>query len=158
MIKDRVSQLPRKDSFLDHVQKAIFILFASLIAVGLTLQAAETTIPDSQLTPDGGNLYTNNFGSVVVMTGGGNAPGIGDPTGRNDDGFSGPINLGFSLNFFGTTYTSFYINNNGNISFGDGIAAYTPNGPTGASQPIISPFFGDVDTAIRPAAWCTSVS
>jgi hypothetical protein len=65
---------------------------------------------------------------------------------RNDDGFSGPIPLGFSLNFFGHTYTSLFANNNGNISFGNGISAFTPNGPQGAAQPIISPFFADVDT------------
>jgi len=111
--------------------------------------AGTLTIPDSSLVAST-QLYTDTTGSgignIVVMTGGGNAPGIGDPTGRNDDGFSGPINLGFSLNFFGATYTQFYINNNGNVSFGNGISDFTPTGPTGASQPIISPFFADVDT------------
>ena len=121
--------------------------FSALFAAGLSvpLKATETVIPDSALIPST-SLYSSSFGNVVVMTGGGNAPGIGDPTGRNDDGFSGPINLGFSLNFFGTNYTQFWINNNGNISFGNGIAAFTPVGPTGAPQPIISPFFADVDT------------
>lgn len=111
--------------------------------------AGTLTIPDSSLISST-QLYTDTtgggIGNVVVMTGGGNAAGVGDPSGRNDDGFSGPINLGFSLNFFGTTYTQFWINNNGNISFGNGISDYTPTGPTGASQPIISPFFADVDT------------
>lgn len=128
-----------------RLQNTLGCLLASVV-LGAIPSLAQTVIPDSALSPDGGNLYTNNIGNVVVMTGGGNAPGVGDPSGRNDDGFSGPINLGFTLDFFGTNYTSFYINNNGNISFGNGIAAYTPSGPTGASQPIISPFFGDVDT------------
>lgn len=107
--------------------------------------ATVTTVPDSALTPSG-QYYTNDLGNVVVMTGGGNAPGIGDPTGRNDDGYSGPINLGFTLNFFGQNYTQFWANNNGNISFTGGIASYTPDGPQGAPVPIISPFFADVDT------------
>jgi hypothetical protein len=100
-------------------------------------------IPSTQLytTDIGGGI-----GSVVVMTGGGNAPGIGDPSGRNDDGFSGPINLGFTLSFFGNNYSQFFVNNNGNISFNAGISAFTPTGPQGAPQPIISPFFADVDT------------
>jgi hypothetical protein len=82
----------------------------------------------------------------MVTTGGGNAANVGDPSGRNDDGFRGPIPLGLSLTFFGNTYTSFFLNNNGNISFNGGIAAFTPTGPQGAPQPIISPFFADVDT------------
>lgn len=111
----------------------------------LPIMAAETTIPDSALISST-SLYTSSFGSVMVTTDGGNAANVGDPSGRNDDGFRGPINLGFTLNFFGTNYTQFYLNNNGNISFGAGIPAFTPTGPTGVSQPIISPYFGDVDT------------
>ena len=104
--------------------------------LSISTQAAEITIPNSALIPSG-TLYTNSIGSVV---------GIGDPSGHSDDGFSGPIDLGFTLNFFGASYTQFWINNNGNVSFGDGISDYNPSGPTGASQPIISPFFADVDT------------
>jgi hypothetical protein len=120
-------------------------LTLAFLAVGSVLNASIITIPDSALTPTT-SLYTNSLGSVVVMTGGGNANGAGDADGRNDDGFSGPINLGFTLDFFGTNYTQFWINNNGNISFGNGISDFTPSGPTGADQPIISPFFADVDT------------
>jgi len=114
-----------------------------------SVSAAVVTIPQSALIPST-TYYTDTIGggigSVVVMTGGGNAPGIGDPTGRNDDGFSGPKDLGFTLNFFGTPQTQFFVNNNGNISFGAGIPAFTPQGPTGAAAPVISPFFADVDT------------
>jgi hypothetical protein len=131
---------------LIHRSYSLAFPFLLIGAFSTHLGASITTISDSQLKSDGGNLYTNSLGSVVVTTGGGNANGAGDPSGRNDDGFSGPINLGFTLNFFGTNYTTFWVNNNGNVSFGNGIAAYTPSGPTGASQPIISPFFADVDT------------
>ncbi|MEO6659336.1 MAG: nidogen-like domain-containing protein [Burkholderiaceae bacterium] len=94
--------------------------------------------------------YTDSIGggigNIVVMTGGGNDNGAGNADGRNDDGFSGPINFGYTLNFFGTNYTSLYANNNGNISFGSGISEYVPSGPTGAAAPVISPWFADVDT------------
>lgn len=107
------------------------------------------TIPNSALIPST-TLYTDiiggGIGNTAVMTGGGNEPGIGDPSGRNDDGFVGPLNLGFSLNFIGVNYTQFWANNNGNISFSGGIAAFTPEGPQGAIEPVISPFFADVDT------------
>jgi hypothetical protein len=119
-----------------------------LIATG-PAYASVVTIPDSALTPSTSyytDLIGGGLGTVMVTTGGGNAANVGDPSGRNDDGFRGPIPLGFSLTFFGNTYTSFFLNNNGNISFNGGIAAFTPTGPQGASQPIISPFFADVDT------------
>jgi nidogen-like/PEP-CTERM motif-containing protein len=109
------------------------------------VSAAQVTIPASSLSSSN-SLYTNDFGSVVVPTGGGNAANIGAANGRNDDGYSGPVNLGFTLNFYGQSYTQFYINNNGNVSFGAGISEYVPSGPTGADVPVISPFFADVDT------------
>jgi surface protein len=38
----------------------------------------------------------------------------------NNDGFTGPFNIGFSFDFYGTSYTQFYIGSNGLISFGSG--------------------------------------
>ena len=73
----------------------------------------------------------------------------GSPSGYypNDDGTFGSYPLGFSLPFFGNTYDSFYINNNGNISFGSPISAYTPDsGETQDSAPMIAPYWADVDT------------
>jgi hypothetical protein len=120
-----------------------------LLTSAVPALSAVDVIPNSALTPSTG-YYTDSIGggigSIVVMTGGGSAPGIGDPTGRNDDGFSGPIPLGFTLSFFGGSYTTFFANNNGNISFTTGISAFTPTGPQGSTVPIISPYFADVDT------------
>lgn len=124
---------------------------ASSVLVAGALQAAVITIPQSALVPTQ-QLYTDviggGIGSIVVMTGGGNANGAGNPTGRNDDGYRGPIPFGFTspFNFFGTDYTQFWANNNGNISFNGGISAYIPTGPIGANQPVISIWFADVDT------------
>ncbi|MBK1614881.1 PEP-CTERM sorting domain-containing protein [Rubrivivax gelatinosus] len=122
-------------------------------ATGLAMAsagAATVSIPQSALnaspgvyTP--GGYYTNDIGTNIVTTGGGNAANIGQADGRNDDGFM-QLNLGFDFSFFGTTYNSLYINNNGNVSFGGGISAYIPSGPTGADSPVISPYFSDVDT------------
>jgi len=132
--------------------RKIFSALISSAIIGLMAVGgaqAVTIIPQSSLIPST-TYYTDTIGGgigdVVVTTGGGNAANVGDPTGRNDDGFSGPKNLGFTLNFFGTNQTQYWVNNNGNISFNNGIAAFTPSGPTGASQPLISPFFADVDT------------
>lgn len=49
-------------------------------------------------------------------------------------------------NFFGTFYTSMYVNNNGNITFRGPVGTYTPSPFPIASQPMIAPWWGDVDT------------
>lgn len=118
-------------------------LAAALLAAG-TAQAATQVISQSSLTANG-SYYTNDIGQVMVTTDGGNAANIGGASGRNDDGYRF-VNLGFDVTFFGNSYNSLYINNNGNLSFGSGISAYVPTGPTGAIAPVISAFFGDVDT------------
>lgn len=64
----------------------------------------------------------------------------------NDDGSTGQINLGFSVDFFGLTYSQAYVNNNGNITFSGPLSSYTPGGLAGSSQSIIAPFWADVDT------------
>ncbi|MFO0323086.1 MAG: nidogen-like domain-containing protein [Bacteroidota bacterium] len=74
------------------------------------------------------------------------------PEYRNDDGFSQEIQLGFNFCFYGTTYTSCYINNNGNINFvTDSLYSYTSGGfPAGnlitLDTIMIAPFWADVDT------------
>jgi hypothetical protein len=145
---------PRRGGFKMMSRKSLLaVLIMTAVAACMggapSAHAVETVIPQSALVPST-NYYTDTIGGgigdVVVMTGGGNAAGVGDPTGRNDDGFSGPKPLGFTLNFFGTNQTQYWVNNNGNISFNNGISAFTPSGPTGAPQPLISPFFADVDT------------
>lgn len=126
---------------------AALALAAALAPVA---HADVVTLPASALNPSTGvytpnGYYTNNLGSVAVMTGGGNAANVGGASGRNDDGFMA-LGLGFDFTFFGVTYNSLFLNNNGNVSFGSGISAYVPTGPTGANAPVISAFFGDVDT------------
>jgi hypothetical protein len=64
----------------------------------------------------------------------------------NDDGSSAQVNLGFAVNVGGTSYTSAYVNNNGNITFSGPLVAYTPTGIRTSSTPIIAPFWADVDT------------
>jgi hypothetical protein len=121
-----------------------FVVLSVLVGIWpLATAHAYSTFLQSDLTPSTA-YYTNNLGTQAVMTGGGSSANVGGI--RNDDGFSGPIALGFTLSFFGNNYSSFYANNNGNVSFTAGISAYIPSGPLGANVPIISPWFADVDT------------
>lgn len=65
----------------------------------------------------------------------------------NDDGSTGLVNLGFSANINGSTFTRTYVNNNGNITFNAALGTFTPSAiSSGAFGPIIAAFFGDVDT------------
>ncbi|MEP1216178.1 MAG: nidogen-like domain-containing protein [Marinobacter sp.] len=65
---------------------------------------------------------------------------------RNDDGSDGPVNFGFTANFFGIEHNELYVNNNGNITFDSSLATFTPFDLTSTGQQIIAPFFADVDT------------
>jgi hypothetical protein len=64
----------------------------------------------------------------------------------NDDGSSAAVPIGFPINFFGVTHTALFVNNNGNVTFGAPLSTFTPFGLVGTRQPIIAPFFADVDT------------
>ncbi len=74
-----------------------------------------------------------------------NTSGWTQSMGRNDDGSSANIALGFDFCFYEQTQTSVFINNNGNLSFGGPVSSFTPTGfPIGT--PMIAPFWADVDT------------
>ena len=65
----------------------------------------------------------------------------------NDDGSVGPVAVGFTGNLFGTTFTTAFVNNNGNITFTQPLGTYTPYGLTNGGIPAtLAPFFADVDT------------
>jgi hypothetical protein len=64
----------------------------------------------------------------------------------NDDGSTGPVALPFTPNFFGSTYGSLYVNNNGNVTFDGSLSTFTPFDLLSTTQVIIAPFFADVDT------------
>lgn len=71
---------------------------------------------------------------------------------RGDDTGSVQIDLApifgsSGLNFFGATYSSLWINPNGNVTFGSAVEAFTPDVISGGvGTPIIAPFWADVDT------------
>lgn len=66
----------------------------------------------------------------------------------NDDGSTGAVNIGFTINFFGTSHSTLYVNNNGNVTFTGSLSTFTPFGLLSTTTPIIAPFFADVDTAV----------
>ncbi len=75
----------------------------------------------------------------------------------NDDQSTNEISLPFTLNFFGTSFSSLFVNNNGNVTFGGACGGFTPSGLTGnlnvacgsdSETPIamVAAYWADVDT------------
>jgi hypothetical protein len=56
--------------------------------------------------------------------------------------------LGFTINFQGQLFSSVYVNNNGNVTFGARNMTYQPTSRMAdyRGAPIIAPFYADVDT------------
>jgi hypothetical protein len=75
----------------------------------------------------------------------------------NDDSSSRSIDIRaafpMGLRFFTSTHTSMVVNTNGNITFSGPVSRYTPSAFPVASQPMIAPFWADVD--IRSGSTCT---
>jgi len=71
---------------------------------------------------------------------------------RNDDGSTGFIDLtpifgAQGINFFGHSYTGFYLNNNGSVTFNAATSSFTPSAITGStSNPVIAAYWADIDT------------
>lgn len=120
-------------------------------------------------------LLATSAGATLIGDLGGPA-GYGElALNRNDDSSSSALNLPFNINYFGNTYSQFFINNNGNITFNSSLSTFTPeafplrngfgfndsifNGnddvffdddrpvTIGNTIPIIAPFWSDVDTS-----------
>ncbi|MEE4120357.1 MAG: nidogen-like domain-containing protein [Paracoccaceae bacterium] len=66
----------------------------------------------------------------------------------NDDGSTGAVNIGFTVDFFGVNYSQLFVNNNGNVTFDTSLGTFTPFDLLSTSTPIIAPFFADVDTRV----------
>ncbi len=92
-----------------------------------------------------------------LVNGLGGPAGFGEGVlGRNDDNSTGAIDIRSifgpsGVNFFGTQYTSLFVNNNGNLTFGNPTYQYTPQ-PIGANLgfPIIAALWTDIDTRFAP--------
>jgi len=87
-----------------------------------------------------------NAHAITLLGGFGGPAGYGQLAMQGNDDGSTQIDLPFAVNFFGNPYSSMFINNNGNVTFGSGVSGYTPSPFPVSAQPMIAPFWGDVDT------------
>lgn len=93
-------------------------------------------------------IVVDRASAVPLLTGIPGATTYGDLTMTpNDDGSSNLLDLPFAIDLFGSTYGSFYINNNGNVTFNTPLGGFTPVPFPVTNQPMIAPYWGDVDTS-----------
>lgn len=71
----------------------------------------------------------------------------------NDDDSTGQITLPFTFTLYGTPYNYCWVNNNGNVTFDYGLSSYTPWGFPSGDNPMLAPFFADVDTRGTGSVW-----
>ncbi len=86
-----------------------------------------------------------------LIDGYGGEADFGTGIGHIDDGPSLEVDIASAfpngVDFFGTTYTSVFVNNNGNVTFGAAVDAYTSQPFPVSGQPMLAPWWADVDTA-----------
>jgi hypothetical protein len=87
--------------------------------------------------------FVSPLSAAAIVTGtlSNTLPNVGDLS-------ASPVNIGFSINFLGTTYSTLSVNENGNVTFANagGDSDYGLPSLTEAGFPVIAPFFADVDT------------
>lgn len=108
---------------------AVLIVLA-ILALVFSSCALLNADPKVQMVPDptaGSNSYfTSNF---------------------DDDYAQVAFTRGFTFTFFGTTYSSIYINTNGGVTFGAGSSTWGPHS-TDMVNPGIAPLWADLDASI----------
>jgi VCBS repeat-containing protein len=126
---------------------------APTIAAGTTATGNIVAAPQNDATSLTALAESYLTAGHDLINGLGGSSGFGEnDLARGDDNSSGAIDItsvfgAAGLNFFGHGYTSLYINNNGNITFGSPTSQFTPSVITGGTNnPIIAPFWADVDT------------
>lgn len=100
----------------------------------------ETTWTSSRTTASASNVSVGQRNGNFISL----SPSEVNYLPRNDDG-SYRVIVPFNFNFYGTQFNSIYINNNGNITFGNGFSGFTAAGFP-ISTAMIAPFWSDVDT------------
>ncbi|MBX7190701.1 MAG: hypothetical protein K1X94_01505 [Sandaracinaceae bacterium] len=116
------------------------------LSVGVVATLACASAAEAQTSLEAGHGGTAGYGPSCL--------------GENDDGSSNVVDITpyfpSGLNFFGTVQRSLYINTNGNITFAGPVPTYTPNPFPVASQPMIAPYWADVDTRHEDSSWLGS--
>lgn len=116
---------------------------AMTLGLGLLMMHAPiSTATAATCTGDATQLMFPLDGSYSIVPFSGAAPTLY----RNDDLSSPSVPLGFTFDLYGDTFTSTFINNNGNVSFGLPFSTYTASGFPSGTFKMVAAFWADVDT------------
>jgi len=128
----------QKNNAFTHFCQNIAIGFVGLMSLGLS---AEVSLANPS----------------VILNGFGGPAGFGELSqGPNDDQSSSQLNLPFNIDFFGSDFSTFFVNNNGNLTFVNPRGQFTPSPFPITNQPMIAPYWGDVDTRGTGAVYVAS--
>ena len=108
------------------LRRRFVIVWAIAVALSLTI----LTLYSAQAL--GPNAVRSGFNSNTLAA--------------NDDGSTGAVPIGFTINFFGTNHSTLFVNNNGNVTFNAVLSTFSPFNLGTTTTPIVAPFFADVDT------------
>ena len=81
--------------------------------------------------------------------------GVGGDAGGGDDSSLGPFDLGFTMSYYGNTYTQVRVCTNGFLSFTSSATNYTNDPIPGSSEPnnMIAPFWDDLNPNDGGTIW-----
>lgn len=146
-----------------------FITLALIFSVGSVFAQVQPSDPNYQQMKEQGQVTQpdqvpqplNPVSVIQPMNNANRAPGLLIPRdgtfilamAPNDDGSSSLITLPFTFCLFGDNYTTCYINNNGNVSFGSPYSAFSSTGFPVGGYPMVAPFWADVDTRSCGSVW-----
>uniref|UniRef100_A0A8W8I3F3 G-protein coupled receptor 133 n=1 Tax=Magallana gigas TaxID=29159 RepID=A0A8W8I3F3_MAGGI len=72
----------------------------------------------------------------------------------NDDESTPRIDVSVPFPFFGSSYSSIYVNNNGDVTFDTALTQFTADAfPINGSHKMIAAFWTDIDTALGGSLW-----
>lgn len=113
--------------------------------------AAQRSTAAPELTPHTTAVLRPGFNeNVYGPNDDGTYPCVGPESGIPSGCTPSALPIGFPVNFFGHSYSSLYLNNNGNVTFDGPLGDFTPFPILTTSHVIIAPFFADVDTRVGP--------
>jgi hypothetical protein len=115
------------------------------------LTGNEVVLSEGMVDPDllEGTVYIDGYSPTKAQ----GCSGYFDPPGpslsstSSDDGWAtvSPLTLPFNFCFFGDIKTQVWLNNNGNISFNNGITSFTSNAFPSTGNAMIAAFWADFD-------------
>jgi hypothetical protein len=126
---------------------SVTVVSDSQLTVTVPAQTAVGTVDIIVTTPCGGTSATTQADEYAYVSSAIQVvPGFGSNTlPPSDNGSSGAVALPFPITFTTNSYSSVYINTNGNVTFDAPLSTSVPFSLLTTIRSIIAPFFADID-------------